>query len=275
LLIALGVAVFAMSQKLSLATTVKQRTSECKEAKTALDKANSRIRELERKLTRAKETVASKEDSSDDLHDRVAKLEDENDQLRKTMARTSARSTPAQLDRSKELTEQLQDLKRTVSDLTKQLDEAVTDRKYYQQQIDVVRETVEREAAGASEAYQSRVEAIVDRYQTMKKRLLEAERELRIAQRHSEHNHRAYRITLRQLDLVEDQLYVERSGKEPDNRKQRLMATMGLAETKELEEAPLEEAPLEEADPPLESVTALEDTTEEQAEVSAPETATA
>jgi len=228
LLLALGFLLHALLKKQELSSEVNRLRSTQKEVLTRAEKTASRVTELERKLARARSSTSKIDTAKESLEASIQKLEEENRQLRNTMERTASRATPAQIDNTKELHASIDRLQGELTKTQAQLTASLEERKHLEKQVANVRDTVEREAAGASAAYQDRVEQVVDRFHAMKKRLIHAERELRVERRLADNNNRAYQITLKQLDLAQDQVHSLQTGSVPEHRKGRLLQSLGL-----------------------------------------------
>jgi predicted nucleic acid-binding Zn-ribbon protein len=228
LLLALGFMLHALLKKQGLSTEVNRLRSTQEEAITRAEKTTSRVTELERKLVRARSSSSEIDTAKESLEASIQKLEEENRQLRNTMERTASRATPAQIDDAKELQTDIDRLQGELTTMQAQLTTSLEESKHLEKQVASVRDTVEREAAGASAAYQERVEQIVERFHSMKKRLIHAEHELRVERRLADNNNRAYHITLKQLDLAQDQVHSLQTGSVPDQRKSRLLQSLGL-----------------------------------------------
>jgi len=228
LLVALGFMLHAMWKKQELSSENKELSRTQSDAMSRAEKADLRIEELERKLAKARNVSTESSTQKESMETSIQKLEDENRQLRLTIERTASRATPAQIENTDELHTVIDKLKGELSTLHDQLTAAAKDREHFEKKVADIRDTVEREAAGASAAYQQRVEQVVERFHAMKKRLIHAERELRVERRLADNNNRAYHITLQQLDLAQDQVYSLQTGSSPNQRKGRLLQSLGL-----------------------------------------------
>ena len=242
LVVAAGAAAWAFGQKQRLAGQIGKFQKDAKAAQKSVERSELRIKELDKKLTKAKDQLNSNDSAAGERDSKLESLAEENRKLRDTLERTSGKDSAA--------SRQVAALRAEATDLRAELDRAKAAGAQAAESVQSVRaqaEAVEKTRRDqvveelrsatkdtksvevATKQYQAQVEKILARYRSMKERLIQADRDLRVVRRKAEHNQRAYKITQLQLDIAQDRLYTLEHGHAPGTRKQRVRKALGSA----------------------------------------------
>lgn len=161
----------------------------------------------------------------------IQKLKNKNHQLQLTIEHTTSQTTPAQIKNTNELHTIINKLKNKLSTLHNQLTTTTKNQKHFEKKITKIHDTIKHETTGTNTTYQEHIKQIIKQFHTIKKHLIHTKHELHMEHQLTNNNNQTYQITLKQLDLTQNQIYNLQTNTSPNQQKNQLLQSLNLKKT--------------------------------------------